>query len=144
MVYKFVLSCFVVLLLFPHSLVVAQTCSALAGIWENELGSQLAIDSVGEDGSLYGEYRSSTGVDGKIFPLKGWVNNTDSQPVTMAFAVRWEGYGSITAWTGYCDTDAQGPHIRTMWHLVRPDTEFAWERIIANSSVFRVVSNMRE
>jgi hypothetical protein len=77
-------------------------------------------------------------MDGKVFPLLGWVNNTEGDgPVSIAFSVRWEGYQSITSWTGSCDNDEDGPMMKVLWHLVRPEQEHAWERIIANSSVFR-------
>ena len=117
-----------------------QDCTDLTGQWVNELGSVLVIEQTNPDGSIIGEYRSSTGVDGKVFPLQGWINNygPDSEgPPSIAFSVRWEGYESITSWTGSCDADDTGPRIKTLWHLVRPNQEFEWERIIANSSVFR-------
>ncbi|MDX1478316.1 MAG: avidin/streptavidin family protein [Saprospiraceae bacterium] len=120
----------------------AQSCSDLQGIWENELGSRLVIAQVTTDHQLQGEYRSSSGVDGQTFPLIGWVNNRGPDakgPVTISFSVRWEGYGSLTSWTGTCETDEDGASIKTLWHLVRPGPEFAWERIIANSSTFRPV-----
>jgi hypothetical protein len=113
----------------------------LRGSWVNELGSLLVVDSVDAEGKIHGQYQSSTGVDGKVFPLLGWVNRgTDEDGIlSVAFTVRWEGYGSITSWTGYLDTDADGHYIKTLWHLVRPGTQYPWERIIANSSVFRPV-----
>ena len=117
-----------------------QTCQNLEGKWENELGSLLVIEKIKSDGSIVGEYRSSTGVDGKVFPLVGWVNNydgADNAVPSIAFSVRWEGYNSITSWTGSCDNDEEGPRIKTLWNLVRPEQEFEWERIISNSSTFR-------
>ena len=117
-----------------------QDCSSLEGIWQNELGSALVIDKIAKDGKILGEYRSSTGVDGKVFPLVGWVNNygESSKGVpSLSFSVRWEGYESITSWTGSCDADSEGPRIKTLWNLVRPEQEFEWERIISNSSTFR-------
>ena len=53
--------------------------------------------------------------------------------------VRWDGYSSITSWTGSCATDDEGAYLKMLWHLVRPETDFVWERVIANSSVFRGV-----
>ena len=119
---------------------ISQDCSDLTGQWINELGSVLVIEAINTDGSIKGEYRSSTGVDGKIFPLQGWINNDgpgSGGPPSIAFSVRWEGYSSITSWTGSCDEYAEGPRIKTLWHLVRPNQEFEWERVIANSSTFR-------
>lgn len=116
----------------------AQDCQKLTGTWVNELGSALVIESIAEDGQIIGEYRSSTGVDGKVFPLMGWVNAKTELPEekNMAFSVRWEGYGSITSWTGYCNNDEGIAKIKTLWHLVRSEKEFDWERIITNSSTF--------
>ncbi len=110
----------------------------LIGAWQNELGSVLHIDSIGSTGEIYGHYASSTGVDGKIFPLDGKVNATTENPheFNLAFMVRWEGYGSITSWTGYFIDDDKGSRIKTLWHLVRSGKEYDWERIITNSSTF--------
>lgn len=122
------------------SILVGQSCADLTGHWINELGSLLVIDKIETDGSITGEYRSSTGVDGQVFPLMGWVNNYSGEEPkvpSIAFSVRWEGYNSITSWTGSCDSDSDGPRIKTLWNLVRPEQEFEWERIISNSSTFR-------
>lgn len=119
------------------NIAIAQDCNDLKGEWVNELGSVLVINDISDDHQIIGEYRSSTGVDGEVFPLLGWVNNTEGQVVSIAFSVRWEGYGSITSWTGSCDSDEEGPRMKVLWHLARPDQEFEWERVIVNSSVFR-------
>ena len=86
------------------TLVISQDCQNLKGQWINELGSVVKIDEVLEDGRIIGKYASSTGVDGKIFPLSGWINQSQEHPeeIIISFMVRWEGYGSITSWTGYC------------------------------------------
>ncbi len=121
----------------------AQDCKALEGDWKNELGSILVINQISTTGQLIGEYKSSSGVDGKVFPLLGWINNYNTDTggvVSIAFSVKWKGYSSITSWTGTCSNDEEGPKIKTLWHLVRPDQEFEWERIIANSSTFRPLS----
>ena len=115
----------------------------IKGSWQNELGSIFVIDSISSDGFIFGKYKSSSGVDGRIFPLQGWVNNLDNanknekHSIAVAFTVRWDGYGSITSWSGYYDEDQNGPFIKTLWHLVRPNEKEAWERIITNSSTFR-------
>lgn len=109
----------------------------MAGEWVNELGSVLVIDSILSDGTIHGVYKSSTGVDGKVFQLSGTINQGDTDVIAIAFRVRWDGYSSITSWTGFMDSDAQGKYIKTLWHLVRPDEIEPWERIITNSSTFR-------
>lgn len=78
-----------ILLSFYYTESIAQS---IIGSWQNELGSILQIDSITEDQQLQGVYRSSSGVDGKIFPLQGWINNSDSSVLAVAFSVRWEGY----------------------------------------------------
>ncbi len=110
----------------------------LTGTWINELGSQLVIDSVDTNGFLFGEYRSSSGVDGKVFPMQGWTNRKPNSPsIAVAFNVHWGEYGSITSWSGYLDQDVQGLFLKTLWHLVRPTEKQPWERIISNSSTYR-------
>ena len=111
----------------------------IKGAWINELGSILAIDSIAANGVIIGSYISSSGVDGKVFRLTGAVNRGSSPVISISFSVLWDGYSSITSWTGYIDTDQQGRYIKTMWHLVRPDEVEPWERIITNSSTFRPV-----
>lgn len=110
----------------------------LEGHWQNELGSVLVIDSLDADGALYGSYRSSSGTDGRVFPLIGhWNKKSSDESYAISFTVHWKDYGSITAWSGYTDEDENGPIIKTLWHLVRPGAGEPWERIIANSSTFR-------
>lgn len=110
----------------------------MTGTWVNELGSALIIDEITEEGRIVGRYASSTGVDGKIFPLEGWINWAKESPeeINVGFMVRWEGYGSITSWTGYLLNENNQSRIKTIWNLVRSGKEFDWERIITNSSTF--------
>ena len=125
----------------------AAVSQSIEGSWQNELGSIFDIDSISTEGFIFGKYKSSSGVDGRIFPLQGWVNHVDKGNVdngkseddfsiAISFTVRWDGYGSITSWSGYYDKDENGPFIKTLWHLVRPSEEEPWERIITNSSTF--------
>lgn len=131
--------CFALGFLVLTSSVFGQTCQDIKGSWANELGSILVIDSVQNDGKILGRYASSTGVDGKVFELQGWVNNMDSFSPTISFTVRWNDYGSITSWTGYCQDHDGEPYIKTLWHLVRPPQTYEWERIIVNTSTFRPI-----
>lgn len=116
-----------------------QDCQKLDGQWQNESGSILQINSVAPNGIIEGVYKSSTGVDGQTFALQGWTNVNSEVPEekNISFSVRWDGYGSITSWTGYCYSADGRDHIKTMWHLVRSGKEFNWERIITNSSTFK-------
>ena len=132
-----------VLMILSGAILNAQDCLDFEGTWVNELGSALIIDSISIEGKIFGQYASSTGVDGKIFALEGWVNSRKDFPTekNLSFSVRWEGYGSITSWTVYCIEAGKGPEIKTIWNLVRSGKEFDWERIITNSSTFRPFKN---
>lgn len=136
-------SLFCLLFCVFHSLSYTQNCTDLAGQWQNESGSILQIDSITAEGILLGIYKSSTGVDGKSFSLQGWVNAKPElqEEKNISFSVRWQGYGSITSWTGYCYTIDGQDQIKTMWHLVRSGKEFNWERIISNSSTFTPIQD---
>ena len=133
---------FTILFVIQFSSMSSQSCTNIQGQWQNELGSVLQIDSISEEGEILGVYKSSTGVDGKTFGLKGWINSYESHPdeINISFSVRWEGYGSITSWTGYCYNLNEQDQIKTVWHLVRSGKEFDWERIISNSSVFMPIN----
>lgn len=129
---------FVGLMLLIAYSISAQDCQNPEGTWVNELGSALIIEKISDEGEIIGRYASSTGVDGKVFPLIGFVNVNAEYPdeVNISWSVRWKGYGSITSWTGYCIDDERQPKIKTIWNLVRSGKEYDWERIITNSSVF--------
>ena len=133
----------IALFCFVSTTMFSQDCQNLKGEWKNELGSVLIIDDIYQTGKLAGRYASSTGVDGKNFPLSGWINTSEDHPdeVNISFTVQWVGYGSITSWTGYCMENEDGPAIKTIWNLVRSGKEFDWERIITNSSTFKSLRN---
>jgi len=125
--------------------VYGQDCINMEGKWVNELGSVLVIDSISNNGGIIGKYASSTGVDGKIFPMAGWINRSAGHPgeVNISFTVRWKGYGSITSWTGYCHFDGEVSKITTIWNLVRSGKDYNWERIITNASTFVSVARKK-
>ncbi|MEM7051795.1 MAG: avidin/streptavidin family protein [Acidobacteriota bacterium] len=117
-------------------------CERLAGEWVNELDSVLAIDSIDStSGRIEGRYISSTSTDGRTFPMIGWSNDREPEAEghharVVTFTVHWGDYGSLTAWTGYCFADDGRPTLRTNWNLVRPNSEFRWDHIHSDSSVF--------
>ena len=114
------------------------------GYWQNELGSVVVIEDI-KDHSIIGEYRSAVGVDGQIFPLIGMINQKENDPsLAISFTVQWKEYGSITSWSGFLDEDEEGCYIKTLWHLTRPGEAEQWERIIANSSTFRLINPIKE
>ena len=119
----------------------ALAASVLLGTWVNEAGSAVTLVEE-EDGRLSGHYRTELGAPdaGDGFPLTGWVQGDQ-----LAFAVDFAPHGSLTSWTGQMSEDADGPFIRTLWHLTRdvPDeaeAEDLWGSIVSGYAVFRPAS----
>ena len=109
----------------------------MSGAWVNERGSSVTFTE--SDGLLSGYYNTQLGNPDPAsrFPLTGFIE--DDQ---LTFTVNFKGYGSLTSWTGQISEDADGPYIRTLWHLTRdvPDADEAddmWSSIIAGSANFR-------
>ncbi len=112
----------------------------VTGEWANERGSSVTF--VETDGLLSGYYNTQLGNPDPAsrFPLTGFIEGDQ-----MTFTVNFKGYGSLTSWTGQMSEDADGPFIRTLWHLTRdvPDAEEPddmWSSIIAGSAKFRPVA----
>jgi hypothetical protein len=125
------------------------TCSSMAGVWHNQLGSTLTIASVDStSGRVEGSYVSPSGTQGQARPLLGWTNSqapkkrcpSDAKEQdnikAISFAVHWGPYGSITSWTGYCRDEKGIPTITTVWHLVRSNSDYSWDHILTNSDTF--------
>lgn len=113
----------------------------ISGVWVNERGS--AVSFIETDGRLSGHYNTQLGdpdPDSR-FPLTGFLEGDQ-----VTFTVNFKGFGSLTSWTGQISKDADGPYLRTLWHLTRdvPDAEEEddlWSSIIAGSATFRPVSD---
>jgi hypothetical protein len=110
----------------------------LNGLWVNEAGSAVEI-TVYETGELRGYYQTELGDPDAAtrFALIGW-----TQGDILAFSVRFDGFGSITSWSGQLSEDQDGPFIRTLWHYTKdiPDAEEAedlWKTINAGAATFR-------
>jgi len=110
------------------------------GVWVNERGSSVTF--IETDGLLSGHYNTQLGNPDPAskFPLTGFIEGDQ-----LTFTVNFKGYGSLTSWTGQMSEDAEGPYIRTLWHLTRdvPDAEEdddMWSSIIAGSANFRPVT----
>ena len=110
---------------------------SVTGVWVNERGSSVTFTENG--GLLSGYYNTQLGNPDPAsrFPLTGFIEGDQ-----LTFTVNFKGYGSLTSWTGQISEDAQGPFIRTLWHLTRdvPDAQEAedmWSSIIAGSANFR-------
>ena len=64
----------------------------------------------------------------------------------IAFSVSFEGFGSITSWSGQLVEDENGSYIRTLWHLTRnieesDEVEEIWRSITSGYAEFRRVQN---
>ena len=127
------------------------TCENMVGVWENQLDEQgeepstLKFDTIDKDtGQLQGFYTSPSGTGGNAFKLIGWVNGKEKKKKNnvkvLAFSVHWGKFGSITSWTGFCEKQKSGmPIIRTVWHLVRPDTNWPWDHILTFTDTYTPV-----
>ncbi|NNE57409.1 MAG: hypothetical protein HKN36_04815 [Hellea sp.] len=110
-----------------------------SGTWQNDRGSHVSFKDSG--GLLSGHYQTNVGEPDKSqkFPLTGF-----AQGDQITFTVNFEGYGSMTSWTGQLSRDSSGPVIQTLWHLTR-DVEDAdeeddlWKSITSGASQFRPV-----
>lgn len=136
----------------------AADCTSPTGSWSNQLGSKLVITGIA-NGLMSGKYQTATGAGG-WFPLTGWLNQQAPDPPkdhvqsVVSFTVRWGDVGSITAWAGTCELRKLGanrerctvadavcvPTITTLWHLVRPNSEFEWDHVLTNTDVFTPVA----
>jgi hypothetical protein len=131
-----------VVVLSASSAIAAPTCDNMQGAWVNQLGSTLNIQAINSaTGAITGSYISPSGGGTTTYPLAGWINSKD--PVSgqnnvkvISFTVRWGTIGSITSWTGYCQTVNGAPKLTTLWHLVRPNSSFEWDHILTNTDVF--------
>lgn len=118
------------------------TCENPVGVWHNQLKSTLTITSMDKKtGQIAGTYVSPSGTAGEKHALVGWVNSAKPQAKgdnvhVIAFSVQWGTYGTVTSWSGYCSTKNGAPTITTIWHLVQPNSEFAWGHILTESDTF--------
>lgn len=110
-----------------------------SGQWVNDRGSAVTFTQQG--GLLEGYYQTALGQPDKSsqFPLTGF-----AQGDQITFTVNFEGYGSLTSWTGQLTEDEKGPYIRTLWNLTRDvedakEDEELWQSIISGASTFRPV-----
>ncbi|XP_069482779.1 avidin-like [Ambystoma mexicanum] len=126
----------------------SQKCN-LAGVWENELGSQVAISKVDTDGLLTGSYNTAVSVSGKpvsTSPLSGYQQKSDQNPggPTFGFTVNWTSTETTTAFAGQCFMDQNGKEVlKTMW-LLRDRVEGAtedWKATRVGTNVFARVGH---
>ena len=117
--------------------------SDLKGTWCSELESIMEIQGLDlTSGEIRGSYTTEMGGKMRSFPLLGWVNTLEPKEGrhsvhVLSFSVHWGDLGSITSWTGTYERDESGkPILKTIWNLVRPSTNYAYEHIITQSSLF--------
>src|ERR1035437_4141615 len=107
------------------------TCGDVKGEWVNELGSTLTIEKVDSStGGVSGTYQSPSGTEGEKFPLVGWTNMLKAvqgkdNVTVVSFSVNWGKLGSVTSWSGTCSTKLGTPTIKTVWNLVRSNSDFS-------------------
>lgn len=138
--------------LLVSNLLVAQQTKAdsvfqvkkLHGLWVSGRGSTLEIENVDEEsGEISGWFRSSTGTDGKEFPVVGYVNLAGKFPGAasfghpISFTVSWRTYGSISSWNGLVRQDKSQSTIDTQWLHVTGSTQFDWDHTLTGNDVFK-------
>ncbi|NWS08084.1 AVID protein, partial [Motacilla alba] len=108
------------LALGAHSLAVKK-CS-LTGQWRNDLGSNMTILEVKENGDFTGKYLTAVSASPlkiKESPILGSQRTTnEKKDPTFGFTVHWNFTDSITVFTGQCFVDEHGKEVlKTMWLL---------------------------
>ncbi|NXJ12838.1 AVID protein, partial [Odontophorus gujanensis] len=97
----------------------AKKCS-LTGNWINDLGSNMTIGAVNDEGEFSGSYLTavtSSPNDIRVSPLQGTQNNFNrsSQP-TFGFTVNWNFSESTSVFVGQCFVDKNGKEVlKTIW-----------------------------
>ncbi|XP_040197571.1 avidin-like [Rana temporaria] len=98
-------------------------CS-LVGHWKNDLGSNMTIDTVFENGKFFGKYLTAVSSTNKtivVSPLIGYQQLTNLP--SFGFTVKWLFSNSITVFTGQCFLEKSGQQVlQTSW-LLRSETQ---------------------
>ncbi|POI19465.1 hypothetical protein CIB84_016789 [Bambusicola thoracicus] len=118
----------------------ARKCS-LSGKWANDLGSNMTIEDVNENGEFYGTYDTAVAdypQNIKESPLLGFRQNRARKP-TFGFTVRWKFSESTTVFVGQCFTDRSGKEVlKTTWLQRFPieNTDDDWKATRASSNFY--------
>lgn len=85
-----------------------------SGRWKTDSGSIFTLDI--KDGHVSGTFQTVRGAPtfDETFNVTGF---TDGEFIGLV--VLWNGYHSLTSWTGRYGQDERGEYIQCMWHLVR-------------------------
>ncbi|XP_054253874.1 avidin-like [Indicator indicator] len=123
----------------------------LTGNWTNDLGSNMTIEAVNEEGSFKGKYNTSVSDSPdkiQLSPLQGCEQHRDSrgQPV-FGFTVNWTFSDSVTVFTGQCFVDENGKEVlKTMW-LLRSHVDNItddWKATRVGTNVFTRLHSQKE
>ncbi|XP_056408400.1 avidin-like [Hyla sarda] len=94
----------------------------LKGQWKNDLGSNITIAAVSQNGVFSGTYLTAVSATNNTIvesPLIGYQQLDGS---SFGYTVKWEFSSSITVFTGQCFITETGPVLKTMW-LLRSESE---------------------
>jgi len=110
--------------------------SSLAGVWQNELGSQMYLEHYRQT-ILDGWYNSSVGQALGTYPLVGFIGAAGATEQVLCFSVLWQNNlvntNSATTWNGVYD----GSAIRTTWLLRSGDD--TWNATTVGNDIFQRV-----
>uniref|UniRef100_A0A8C5U3R2 Avidin n=1 Tax=Malurus cyaneus samueli TaxID=2593467 RepID=A0A8C5U3R2_9PASS len=103
-------------LTFPHLQCI------LGGTWQNNLGSNMTITTMDENGDFFGTYNTSVSASQqKVLPslmLGSQRLPIKEKDITFGFTVHWTFSDSISVFTGQCFVDEEGKEVlKTMWLL---------------------------
>ncbi|XP_040277434.1 avidin-like isoform X2 [Bufo bufo] len=96
----------------------AAKCS-LTGQWKNDLGSNMTISAISDEGEFSGAYLTSVSATNKTIltsPVIGYQQLNGSP--TFGFIVKWSFTSSISVFAGQCFINKTGqPTLQTTWLL---------------------------
>ncbi|XP_054507998.2 avidin-related protein 7-like [Agelaius phoeniceus] len=114
----------------------------LTGHWQNDLGSNMTIYEVKENGDFTGKYLTAVAVSPlKIVesPLLGSQQLQYLSQPTFGFTVHWNFSDSISVFTGQCFVDKDGKEVlKTMWLLRLHSEKLAddWKATLVGYNIF--------
>ncbi len=113
---------------------------SIAGVWYNELGSEMTLQVAGK--TLAGYYISKVGAGAGIpFELVGMVDAVDSTP-SVAFCVVWQAAGidaqAVTAWGGQLQVQSDGTDVIVTTWLLTMETISSenWKSTLVGKDMF--------
>ncbi|XP_074389443.1 avidin-related protein 7-like [Zonotrichia albicollis] len=129
------------LALGAHGLQATQQCK-LTGQWQNDLGSNMTIYEVNENGDFTGKYLtavSTSPIKIKESPLVGSQQLPYGSQPTFGFTVHWNFSDTTSVFTGQCFVDKDGKEVlKTMWlpRLHSKDLANDWKSTLVGYNTF--------